>query len=261
MLLWLLWLYDGHFTNHLTLSSTHKLNRTQSTLRHYYLMGSIGDGLSMEPKILQMKGRHLKEEMKAIGKWRETRASPIQEEDDSCKMDPQNVFPLFLNLLSCFLFMMTNYIIEPSSAYYANALGSSDALSGLMIGLAPWFALISAVLYSMWTNACYKHPILFAGFLMTIGNLLYGCAYSYQSMEMCLIGRSIAGLGAPRVINRRYVADATPFGLRTAASAAFALATALGAALGPGMAIILDLFDFEFWLPIVGQQTFNGMTG
>jgi hypothetical protein len=45
-----------------------------------------------------------------------------------------------------------------------------------------------------------------------------------------------------------------------AASAAFALATALGAALGPGMAIILDLFDFEFCLPGFGKQTFNGMT-
>lgn len=213
----------------------------------------------MEPKILRMKGRHLKKEMKAVAKWRETHHAP--EEDDSMKMDPENVFPLILNLVSCFLFMCTNYIIEPSSAYYANALGSSDALSGLMIGLAPWFALVSAVLYSMWTNKCYKHPILFAGVLMTIGNFMYGCAYSYQSMEMCLVGRAIAGLGAPRVINRRYVADATPFGLRTAASAAFALATALGAALGPGMAIILDLFDFEFWLPLVGTQTFNGMTG
>lgn len=232
---------------------------TQSTSRQYFAVGSIGNGLSMEPKILRMKGRHLKKEMKAVAKWRETHHAP--EEDDSMKMDPENVFPLILNLVSCFLFMCTNYIIEPSSAYYANALGSSDALSGLMIGLAPWFALVSAVLYSMWTNKCYKHPILFAGVLMTIGNFMYGCAYSYQSMEMCLVGRAIAGLGAPRVINRRYVADATPFGLRTAASAAFALATALGAALGPGMAIILDLFDFEFWLPLVGTQTFNGMTG
>lgn len=50
------------------------------------------------------------------------------------------------------------------------------------------------------------------------------------------------------------------FSLRMAPSAAFALATALGAALGPGMAIILDLFDFEFCLPGFGKQTFNGMT-
>ena len=157
--------------------------------------------------------------------------------------------------------MMNNYVIEPSSAYYANALGSSDAWSGVMIGAAPWCALASAVLYSYWTNTTYKNPILFSGCLMMIGNLMYSVAYKYLSIEMCLMGRAITGLGAPRVINRRYVADATPFYLRTASSAAFATATALGAALGPGMAIILDMFDFQFYIPLLGHQTFNGMTG
>lgn len=60
---------------------------------------------------------------------------------------------------------------------------------------------------------------------------------------------------------RRYVADATPFELRTAASASFGLATALGVALGPGMAIILDQVEFEFYIPFIGHQYFNGMTG
>ena len=59
-----------------------------------------------------------------------------------------------------------------------------------------------------------------------------------------------------------YVADATPFCLRTAASAAFAMATALGAALGPGIAILLDrMNEFEFQLPFLNTQYFNGMTG
>lgn len=58
------------------------------------------------------------------------------------------------------------------------------------------------------------------------------------------------------------MADATPFSLRTAASAAFAMATALGAALGPGMAILLDrVNEFEFSLPFLKEQYFNGMTG
>ena len=58
------------------------------------------------------------------------------------------------------------------------------------------------------------------------------------------------------------MADATPFSLRTAASAAFAMCTALGAALGPGMAIILDnMNEFTFYLPGLGTQYFNGMTG
>ena len=172
----------------------------------------------------------------------------------------ENVLPLLLNLISAALFIENNYIVEPSSAYYANALGSNEALSGIMIGAAPAFSLISAIAYSYATNYSYKVPILVAASLMVTGNLLYANAYSFQSMKMCLIGRAISGLGAPKIINRRYVADATPFSLRTPANAAFAMATALGAAMGPAMAIVLDMFEFEFWLPW-GKQYFNGMTG
>lgn len=232
------------------------------------------NGLILEPKFLLLRGRHLKKEMEDVAKWRRTIATKPEllrlgpgdavttlMDDGKKGLDPENVIPLILNLVSCFLFMMNNYVIEPSSAYYANALGSSDALAGIMIGAQPWFAMLSAVGYSFWTNSTYKTPILFSGSLMMIGNLMYSNAYEYSSMEMCLIGRAITGLGAPRVINRRYVADATPFYLRTASSAAFATATALGAALGPGTAIILDLFDFKFYIPGLGEQAFNGMTG
>jgi len=214
-------------------------------IRQYLAFGFQGRGIMMmnEPRSSStLRGMHMKQEIHAIGKWKQTKefdhfGSGKHGGDDKSKssfqqnlkeISPENVFPLFLNLLACFFFMMNNYIIEPSSAYYAEALGTSDAMSGIMIGLAPWFAMISSVVYSFWTNSNYKHPILFAGILQFIGNLLYANAYSYQSVGMCLLGRAITGLGAPRVINRRYVADATPFCLRTAASAAFAMATALG---------------------------------
>jgi len=247
-------------------------DRILMSLRQYFLFGFQSRGIMNEPKIfMSMRGRHFKKEIAKIEKWRakgEFLPDSNEDEVDHTSLSqkikllkPENRFPLFLNLLSCFLFMMNNYIIEPSSAYYAEALGSSDALSGIMVGAAPWFAIASAIVYSYWTNHNYKQPILLAGILQFIGNLMYSSAYSYKSIEMCLIGRAITGLGAPRVINRRYVADATPFELRTVASASFGLATALGAALGPGMAIILDRIEFEFYIPLVGEHYFNGMTG
>jgi len=242
-------------------------DRVIATIRQYFLFGFQSRGLVHSPKIL-MKGRHLKAELRTVAKWRETRTfPPTADYPDTFgnrlkELRSENVFPLLLNLLSCFFFMMNNYIIEPSSAYYANALGSSDALSGIMIGAAPWFAMLSAVGYSYWTNYNYKCPIIFAGCLQLLGNFIYASAYSYGSMSMCLFGRCLTGLGAPRIINRRYMADATPFSLRTAASAAFAMATALGAALGPGMAILLDdITEFEFSVPFLETQYFNGMTG
>ena len=231
-------------------------DRILSSGRQFLIKGSSKQGLLFEPSLLNQKGRNLKKEIRTLAKWRGTKVLASKQ-----SLEPSNVWPLVLNLISCFLFMMNNYIIEPSSAYYVNALGTSDAVSGLLIGVSAWSALISAVGYSFWTNYSYKRPIVFAGTLMIIGNLMYSNAYSYQSIYMCLLGRAICGLGAPRVINRRYVADATPFSLRTRSSAAFALMTALGAAVGPGAAILLEMFDFEFQLPVLGKQHFNGMTG
>ena len=236
-------------------------DRLLGIARQYVLFGLQSYGLSMEPKLLVLRGQHLKREIQAVDLWRRTRHREGAEASMFDELEPSNVVPLILNLASCFFYMLNNYIIEPSSAYYANALGSSDALSGIIIGGAPLFALVSSVVYSFWTNRSYKAPILFAGILMVIGNLMYANAYSYKSIEVCLIGRAVTGLGAPRVINRRYVADATPFSLRTVASASFAMATALGAALGPAAAIVLDQFEFEFTLPFLGRQYFNGMTG
>ena len=250
-----------------TRQSPNKIERLLQTIRSFFLMGTAQMGISMEPRFLYPQVRGFKKEMRSLAIWRERADSPVASDEDSIasvigEMKPENVWPLVLNLISCFLFMMNNYVIEPSSAYYANALGSSDALAGIMMGMAPWCALTSAVGYSVWTNRSYKHPILFSGTLMVIGNTLYGAAYSYQSMPLCLVGRAISGFGAPRIINRRYVADATPFSLRTMSSAAFAMTTALGAASGPGFAILLDMVpEFDFYLPMLGVQTFNGMTG
>lgn len=216
-------------------------DRFLSMVRGYFLFGLQGYGLQLEPNILVMRGHHLKKEMQVVAEWQEARGAltvPKTFKNEEKKptvmhllkteLEPSNRLPLLLNLFSCFLFMMNNYIIEPSSAYYAAALGSSDALAGIMIGAAPWFAMMSAIAYSYWTNSSYKTPIVFASTLMFIGNLIYSAAYTFQSMPMCLIGRAITGLGAPRVINRRYVADATPFSLRTVASAAFCLSTGEG---------------------------------
>lgn len=150
--------------------SPNRRERILQTLRYFFTMGRAHMGVGMEPRFLYSQVRGLKTEMKSLVVWREKMLNtPADDNDDANSivgaMDPDNVWPLILNLISCFLFMMNNYVIEPSSAYYANALGSSDALSGIMMGMAPWFALVSAIGYSVWTNASYYHPIVFSGIL------------------------------------------------------------------------------------------------
>lgn len=62
-------------------------------------------------------------------------------------------------------------------------------------------------------------------------------------------------------MNRRYIADTTPLAYRTSVNAAFGTATAMGAALGPATAIMIDSVEVQFDVPLYGTVYFNGMTG
>ena len=97
-------------------------------IRQYLAFGFQGRGIMMmnEPRSSStLRGRHMKQEIHAIGKWKQTKefdhfGSKHGGDDDKSKssfqqnlkeISPENVFPLFLNLLACFFFMMNNYII------------------------------------------------------------------------------------------------------------------------------------------------------
>eukprot|EP00571_Detonula_confervacea_P004086 CAMPEP_0172330476 /NCGR_PEP_ID=MMETSP1058-20130122/61423_1 /TAXON_ID=83371 /ORGANISM="Detonula confervacea, Strain CCMP 353" /LENGTH=1301 /DNA_ID=CAMNT_0013047691 /DNA_START=56 /DNA_END=3961 /DNA_ORIENTATION=- len=267
------------------------------TIREYFLLGNITDNLSLMPEYLIMRGKSLKSSLLLVAQWRESRVAyryglaggavggavgsvgygrggrAGNGEDQwfggfcgevspqpACSSFKQSL-ALFLNILACFLYMMNYYIVEPSSTRYANALGSNDAMSGLIIGAMPWAALSSAVVYSIWSNKCYKAPMITSGLLLFAGNIVYATAYRSESITMALCGRFLTGLGGPRSMNRRYIADTTPLAQRTAVNAAFGTATALGAALGPATAIMLDNVNIEFELPLYGTVYLNGMTG
>ena len=58
----------------------------------------------------------------------------------------------FLNFCSTFLHMTDYYIIAPTSGMYAERLGETAALAGLIIGLNSVSALVSTILYSWWTT-------------------------------------------------------------------------------------------------------------
>ena len=71
-------------------------------------MPSIG-GLTNEQKSTSMRGRHFKEDIKVIVKWRTSGDFKLQSSEQSTfkqnlkEVKPENVFPLILNLISCFL--------------------------------------------------------------------------------------------------------------------------------------------------------------
>ena len=145
----------------------------------------------------------------------------------------------FLNLLSTFLYMTNYYIVAPTSGHYATRLGSTDAMAGIIIGMTPNAALIATVLYGWWSNYSYKPALVFAATCSVAGNVCYALALSHHSLTMIMVGRFLNGFGSARSINRRFIADTFSRNDRTAASAAFVTAGALGMAAGPAIAALL----------------------
>jgi len=167
-----------------------------------------------------------------------------------------------LNLLSTFLYMTNYYIVAPSSGRYAAKLGGNEALAGLIIGMTPIAALVSTILYSWWTNHSYKAALIFASTCSILGNVLYALGLPCNNIMFVIVGRLLNGFGSARSINRRYIADSFSRDERTAASAAFVTAGALGMAVGPAAAAVLDLMtpdDSVYWSAENAPGWFMGM--
>jgi len=173
----------------------------------------------------------------------------------------QQKFNLFMALTAGFLYCMNYYIVEPSSTMYVNALGAHDAAGATLIGMMPIASFMSAIAYSIWTNSVFRQPFLVSCSLMVTGNIIYSSAFNYKSLPMAMIGRFLTGLGGPKMIVRRYMADTTSVSIRTSVNAGFGMVVAAGSALGPGCAILLSNFSFIIPLPGGSELWFNSMTG
>lgn len=124
-------------------------------------------------------------------------------------------------------------------------------------------ALVSTLLYSWWTSYSYKSALIFASTCSVVGNLLYAAGLPCQSLSIVMLGRLLNGFGSARSINRRYIADSYSPADRTAASAAFVTATALGMATGPLLASVLHLVTQHstslYWQPENAPGWFMGV--
>jgi hypothetical protein len=160
---------------------------------------------------------------------------------------------LYLTLFITFLYQANQYVVGPTSGDYAKRLGESNAMSGLIIGLSPLAALVSAVVFSAWTNHSFKRPLVVSLLFLVFGNLFYAVALQFKSVTLIFIGRMMTGLGAPRGICRRYIADHVSVESRTQASSNFVTAGALGLAIGPLISSIVVYSQYY------ANVTFNGV--
>ncbi|KAL7456903.1 LOW QUALITY PROTEIN: hypothetical protein ACHAWC_008601 [Mediolabrus comicus] len=163
-----------------------------------------------------------------------------------------------LNLCSTFLYMANYYIVAPTCGEYAARVGSSEAMGGIVIGMTPNAALVATILYGWWSNHSYKSALIFAATCSVLGNITYALALSYNSIWLVMIGRFLNGFGSARSINRRFIADTFSRNERTAASASFVTAAALGMSAGPALASLLSAMNFSPESTLWTQETAPG---
>jgi predicted MFS family arabinose efflux permease len=175
----------------------------------------------------------------AAAKVDEDEAAKVPDDEELLHLQSKVRVSSILNLCSSMLYMCNYYIVAPTSASYAERLGMKASEASLIIGMTPVAALVSTVLFSWWTNHSYKSALIFASACSVLGNLCYSLGLPLNSIALVLIGRLLTGFGSARSINRRYICDTFPREERTAASAAFVTASAMGMAAGPAIASIL----------------------
>lgn len=177
-------------------------------------------------------------------KMRDMRREEEGEDDDSAIATDS--VGLAVHHLLTFLYLANQYVVAPSSAEYAMRLGMGSAMSGMIIGLTPLAALLSSLLYSMWSNVSFKRPMLVSVLCALLGNLLYGMALQTDSALLIVLGRLLTGFGGPRAVSRRYIADHVALGDRLMASSQFVTAGALGLAAGPLIASLIEVLGLQF---------------
>lgn len=147
---------------------------------------------------------------------------------------------LYINLLVCFLYQANQYVVAPTSGQYASRLGMTPSMNGAIVGMSPLAALVSALVFSAWSNYSFKKPLIVSLVFLSVGNLLYAMALQFDSPALIFTGRIITGLGGPRGIVRRYIADHVSLADRTEASSNFVTAGALGLAFGPLLSSLIS---------------------
>lgn len=152
-----------------------------------------------------------------------------------------------LNSASAFIYMVSYYCILPTAGSYAEALGSSKAASGVLIGGAPVAGILSSVFYSYLSSKGFKTPLILASSTCLAGNAVYAMAWSFRSLPMAILGRLMVGFGGARAINRRFIADCAMSSQRVQRSADFVTYSAIGMAAGPALsAAIASMPNVQF---------------
>ena len=150
----------------------------------------------------------------------------------------EKLWNIWICLIHTFLYTMNCWIVQPTNGLYIASMNVSPYFSGIIMGLTPFAAIFSTIIYSYWTNYCYKSPMIFSCFCFFIGNFLYCYADSMSYIIFMGLGRFLIGFGGGRVINRRYLIEHVPNEYIMLFSLLYIVFTCLGMAAGISFLII-----------------------
>jgi MFS family permease len=127
-------------------------------------------------------------------------------------------------------------------AVAAKNLSGHEGLAGTSVGLAFAFSLISLYIVGSIAAGIGRKPVILAGLsLLSLGSLTCGLAIWAGSFPLFIVGTAVFGCGqGPALLSRAAAADLYPPMLRGRGVGTVATAGAVGAVLGPLLAIAAE---------------------
>jgi MFS family permease len=140
--------------------------------------------------------------------------------------------------ITAFIDMVGLTMIMPLLPFYAEQLGASATVVGLLIAAFSLAQLLVAPLWGRSSDRYGRRPAILAGLLVTaVAYVLFGFA---ASLPMLLLSRLLQGVGGGTIgVVQAYVADASPVDQRTRSLGWLSAVTSLGAVAGPAFGSLM----------------------
>src|ERR1041385_8917381 len=140
--------------------------------------------------------------------------------------------------ITAFIDMVGLTMIMPLLPFYAEQLGASATVVGLLIAAFSLAQLLVAPLWGRSSDRYGRRPAILAGLLVTaVAYVLFGFA---SSLPLLLLSRLLQGVGGGTIgVVQAYVADASPVDQRTRRLGWLSALTSLGAVAGPAFGSLM----------------------
>ncbi|OMJ78766.1 hypothetical protein SteCoe_21339 [Stentor coeruleus] len=175
--------------------------------------------------------------------------------DELNKLENIDLFPkdpdypdfmtLLLSVISAFIHLTNLYMLTLAAKDYSVYVGMDKSFAGILNAVNWTASFCFALVLSFWTSYQYKWPTVLCSLFEVIGNFMYFFAYYYKSTTMLLLGRFLIGIGAARVINRRYITTYVSLKARTTWNSFYVAGSIIGRGFGPIVAAGLYSMEFD----------------